>query len=175
MMLHDLEPTALARFCGALLANSDQDSLLRLFSRYGYLAIAFAAFWEGEALLIVAGALCGAGYLDWRWTIIAAALGGAAGDQVYFYLAHDRAARLVERSARLRRWLPRVRALVARHGTWTVLLSRFAAGLRITIPLVCATAGMNPLKYSVLNLLSALAWACFWVAVSYQLGAHLFR
>lgn len=159
----------------ALLFAFDEASTLRLFAKYGYLAIALAAFWEGEGLLIVAGTLCGAGYLDWRWTIIAAAIGGAAGDQIYFYIAHERAARLISRSARLRRWLPRVRAFVQRHGTWAVLLSRFAAGLRITIPLVCATAGMNPLKYSTLNLISAFIWASAWVGLTYQMGARLLR
>jgi membrane protein DedA with SNARE-associated domain len=153
---------------------SNGDSLfLRLLPKYGYLAVLIAAFWEGEAVLIAAGTLCGAGYLDWRLTILAATIGGAAGDQIYFYAAHERAARLVQKSKRLRKWYPRVKAFVLRHGTIAVLLSRFAAGLRITIPLVCATAAMPPRKYSSLNLLSALCWASVWVAISYQFGARL--
>src|SRR6266550_5278095 len=157
----------------ALLAPNAEGLGVHLVSPYGYLAILIAAFWEGEAVLIAAGALCGAGYLDWRLTILAAAIGGAAGDQIYFYAAHDRAARLIHKSKRLRDWYPRVSRFVLRHGTMAVLLSRFAAGLRITIPLVCATAGMSPRKYSTLNLLSAFAWASVWVAISYQFGAHL--
>src|SRR5689334_13997913 len=148
-------------------------SLLRLLPQYGYFAILAAAFWEGEAVLIAAGTLCGAGYLDWRLTILAAAIGGAAGDQIYFYAAHERAARLVQKSKRLRKWYPKVSAFVLRHGTVAVLLSRFAAGLRITIPLVCATARMPARKYSSLNFLSALCWASTWVAISYQFGSRL--
>lgn len=146
---------------------------MRLLPRYGYFAIVLAAFWEGEAVLIAAGAMCGAGYLDWRFTILAAAIGGSAGDQIYFYAAHQRAARLVQKSKRLRRWYPKVRTFVVRHGTAAVLLSRFAAGLRITIPLICATAAMPARKYSTLNLISAFAWASVWVAISYQFGRHL--
>jgi len=157
-----------------LLLVFNGDSLfLRLLPQYGYLAVLLAAFWEGEAVLIAAGTLCGAGYLDWRLTILAAAIGGAAGDQIYFYAAHERAARLVQKSKRLRKWYPRVSKFVLRHGTTAVLLSRFAAGLRITIPLVCATVGMSPRKYSPLNFLSALCWASVWVVISYQFGAHL--
>lgn len=153
---------------------ADQQSLgMRLLPKYGYFAILFAAFWEGEVVLIAAGALCGAGYLDWRWTILAAALGGSAGDQIYFYAAHERAARLIQKSKRLSRWFPKVKKFILRHGTWAVLLSRFAAGLRITIPIVCASAGMSPKKYSPLNLISGFAWASFWVAISYQFGTHL--
>ena len=45
---------------------STQAELLRWLPKYGYFAILLAAFWEGEAVLIAAGALCGAGLLDWR-------------------------------------------------------------------------------------------------------------
>lgn len=152
---------------------SEQTLWMRLLPKYGYFAVLLAAFWEGEATLIAAGALCGAGYLDWRLTILAATIGGAAGDQIYFYAAHERAARLIQKSSRLRRWYPKVRRFVLKHGTLAVLLSRFAAGLRITIPLVCATAGMSPRKYSPLNLISAFAWSSLWVAISYQAGARL--
>ena len=155
-----------------LLAATDPN-LLRFLSKYGYFAILLAAFWEGEAVLIAAGVLCGSGYLDWRLTIIAAAIGGSAGDQIYFYAAHDRAARLINKSKRMRKWYPKISKFVLRHGTIAVLLSRFATGLRITIPLVCATAGMSPKKYSPLNLISAFAWATFWVAVMYQVGARV--
>src|SRR5438445_1857089 len=146
---------------------------VRFLARWGYFAILFAAFWEGEAVLITAGTLCGAGLLDWRLTILAAAIGGSAGDQVYFYAAHERAARAIEKSKRLSKWYPRVSKFVLRHSTVAVLLSRFAAGLRITIPLVCATVRMPPKKYSIVSLVSGFAWASFWVALSYQAGSHL--
>ena len=152
---------------------NDQSWGTRLLPKYGYLAILVAAFWEGEIVLIAAGALCGSGYLDWRLTILAAAIGGSAGDQMYFYAAHERAARLIKKSKRLSKWYPKISKFVLRHSTVAVLLSRFAAGLRITIPLVCATVGMPAKKYSTLSLISGFAWASFWVAVSYQAGAHL--
>jgi membrane protein DedA with SNARE-associated domain len=154
-------------------ASFDKNMAVHFVSRWGYLAILFAAFWEGEAVLITAGTLCGAGFLDWRLTILAAAIGGSAGDQVYFYAAHQRAARAIQKSKRLSKWYPKISKFVLRHSTIAVLLSRFAAGLRITIPLVCATAGMPAKKYSTLNLISGFAWASFWVAVTYQIGAHL--
>jgi membrane protein DedA with SNARE-associated domain len=158
---------------GDLSGSVDKSMAVKFLARWGYLAILFAAFWEGEAVLITAGTLCGAGLLDWRLTILAAAIGGSAGDQIYFYAAHERAARAIKKSKRLSKWYPKVSKFVLRHSTVAVLLSRFAAGLRITIPLVCATAGMPARKYSVLNLVSGFAWASFWVAITYQIGAHL--
>jgi len=151
----------------------DQSWGLRLLPKYGYVAILAAAFWEGEVVLIAAGALCGRGYLNWKWTILFAAIGGSAGDQMYFYAAHERAARLIRKSKRLNKWYPKISSFVLRHSTIGVLGSRFAAGFRISIPLVCATAGMPAKKYSALSLTSGFLWASFWVAVSYQAGARL--
>jgi membrane protein DedA with SNARE-associated domain len=151
----------------------DQSWGIRLLPKYGYLAILLAAFWEGEVVLIAAGALCGRGYLNWKWTILFAAIGGSAGDQMYFYAAHERAARLIKKSKRLSKWYPKISRFVLRHSTIGVLCSRFAAGFRISIPLVCATAGMPARKYSALSLTSGFLWASFWVAVSYQAGARL--
>src|SRR5437016_12545416 len=116
----------------SLLATTDSGWAMRLLPKYGYLAILLAAFWEGEIVLITAGLLCGSGYLDWRLTIIAAAIGGSAGDQIYFYAFHERAARAIQKSKRLTRYYPRISKFVLRHGTIAVLVSRFAAGFRIT-------------------------------------------
>ena len=150
----------------------DKNLLQRLLSsKYTYFLVLGAAFWEGEVVLCTAGYLCGAGYLDWRLTILAGAIGGSAGDQIYFYAAHERAARAINKNKRLRKWYPKIIRIVLKHSTVAVLLSRFLAGLRISIPLVCATAGMPARKYSTLNLISGFLWASFWVAVFYQVGA----
>jgi len=150
----------------------DRNLLQRLLSsKYTYFLVLGAAFWEGEVVLCTAGYLCGAGYLDWRLTILAGAIGGSAGDQIYFYAAHERAARAINKNKRLRKWYPKISKIVLKHSTVAVLLSRFLAGLRISIPLVCATAGMPARKYSTLNLISGFLWASFWVSVFYQIGA----
>src|SRR2546423_12038825 len=85
--------TILHSLTSLILLVNDQGIVIRGLSKYGYFAILFAAFWEGEVVLIAAGALCGAGYLDWRWTILAAAIGGLAGDQNYFFAAQGRGGR----------------------------------------------------------------------------------
>ncbi len=40
-----------------------------------------------------------------------------------------------------------------------ILLCRFLPGLRVAIPAACAYAGVAPLRFSALSLLSSLAWA----------------
>jgi membrane protein DedA with SNARE-associated domain len=49
--------------------------------------------------------------------------------------------------------------LVRRHATMMVLLIRFAPGLRVALTAACVYVEVPPLKFSILNSLTALAWA----------------
>lgn len=140
---------------------------------YGYLGILLWSFWGGEECVIVSGLLASKGYLRLPGVILAAALGGALGDQIYFYLGGKTVPRLLRRSQRLRRAYPRAERLVQKHGAAIVLVSRFLAGLRITIPIACATFQMSAVKYSLLNLLSAFLWATLFGMVAYYSGRAL--
>jgi membrane protein DedA with SNARE-associated domain len=51
-----------------------------------------------------------------------------------------------------------------------VLISRFPPGLRIAIPVACAYAGVRPIRFSALNLISGLAWAGAIMLVIVKLG-----
>ena len=50
-------------------------------------------------------------------------------------------------------------ARVRRHDSVMVCLIRFAPGMRVALAAACAYAGVSPLKFSLLNSLSALVWA----------------
>ncbi len=86
------------------------------------------------------------------------ALGGAAGDQIWFYLLRGRI-HWLDRYPKLGKYRDRVIARVHANETGLVLASRFLPGLRTAIPIACAYAGTKPLKFSALNLVSAFAWA----------------
>ena len=89
---------------------------------------------------------------------LAGAFGGSTGDQIWFYLLRHRV-HWLDRFPRLRRYRDNVMHQVHRNETGLVLVSRFLPGLRTAIPIACAYADMNPLKFSALNLVSGLAWA----------------
>src|SRR5262245_53807339 len=86
------------------------------------------------------------------------ALGGSTGDQIWFYLLRGRL-HWLDRFPALARLSAGVRRRVQENETGLVLVSRFLPGLRTAIPIACTYAGMNPLKFSALNLVSAFAWA----------------
>jgi membrane protein DedA with SNARE-associated domain len=65
----------------------------------------------------------------------------------------------LNRYPKIARYRDRVSAHVHAHETLIILASRFLPGLRTAIPVACAYAGVRPLKFSSLNLISAFAWA----------------
>jgi membrane protein DedA with SNARE-associated domain len=123
-----------------------------------YLPIYVAAIIEGEIYYSKVCADAVSGRLNWVLVLLAGALGGATGDQLWFYILRGRL-HWLDRYPRLRKYHDRVIAHVHAHETGIVLVSRFLPGLRTAIPIACAYAEVNAIKFSTLNLLSALAWA----------------
>jgi undecaprenyl-diphosphatase len=123
-----------------------------------YLWIFFAAILEGEFYYSGQCAQAMGGKLAWFPVMVAGALGGAAGDQFWFYLLRGRI-HWIDRYPRLGRYRARISARVHSHETGIILVSRFLPGLRTAIPVACAYANVHPVKFSLLNLVSAFAWA----------------
>ena len=123
-----------------------------------YLTIYIAAILEGEVYYSKVAADAVRGRLWWPAVLACGALGGATGDQLWFYLLRGRI-HWLDRYPRLAKYRDRVMHHVHQHEGGLVLVSRFLPGLRTAIPIACAYAGMHALKFSVLNVISAFAWA----------------
>ena len=123
-----------------------------------YLSIYVAAILEGEIYYIAMCIAAGAGKVNWLGVWIAGALGGSTGDQIWFYLLRGRIDWL-DRYPWLAKRRDAVVDRVKAHQILMLLISRFPPGLRVAIPVACAYAGVPPLQFSALNLLSGFAWA----------------
>ena len=134
-----------------------------------YLSIFIAAILEGEIYYIAMCVAAGAGRLQWEGVLIAGALGGSAGDQFWFYLLRKRI-HWLDRYAWMARHRDAVVHRVKANQELIVLSCRFLPGLRTAIPIACAYAGMRPLRFSTLNLISAFAWAGAIMLVVVKLG-----
>ena len=112
-----------------------------------------------------------AGKLQWQPVLIAGALGGATGDQFWFYLLRSHIHWLDRYS-----WMARHRDAVAyrvkNNQNSILVISRFLPGLRTAIPIACAYAGVKPLIFSTLNLISAFLWAGTIMLVVTKLGPN---
>jgi undecaprenyl-diphosphatase len=123
-----------------------------------YVPIFLAAVLEGEIYYSKVCADVMAGKLHWLPVLVAGALGGSTGDQLWFYLLRGHI-HWLDRFPWLGKYRDVVSARVHAHETAVVLVSRFLPGLRTAIPIACAYAGMRALKFTLLNLTSAFAWA----------------
>ena len=123
-----------------------------------YISVYIFAILEGEVYYTTACVAASMGKLNWAAVILAGALGGSTGDQIWFYLLRGRLDWL-DRYQWLARHHAAVSARVAAHETPMILAGRFLPGLRVAVSAACAYAKVNPLKYSALNLVSGFLWA----------------
>src|SRR6476661_5726024 len=110
---------------------------------------------EGEIYYIAMCVAASQGKIAWQGVLIAGALGGATGDQFWFYLLRGRI-HWLDRYPWMAQHRNRVSGHVRAHESGILLVSRFLPGLRTAIPIACAYAGVRATKFSALNLLSAL-------------------
>jgi membrane protein DedA with SNARE-associated domain len=136
-----------------------------------YLAIFLFAILEGEIYYIAMCVAAAAGKLNTIGVVVAGALGGSAGDQIWFYLLRGHI-HWIDRFPRLRRHHDAVVDRVKEKQTLMVLMCRFLPGLRVAIPVACAYAGIPPLRFSALHLVSAFAWAMSIMLVVGKLGPN---
>ena len=134
-----------------------------------YLSILVAAILEGEIYYIAMCVAAAAGRVRWEGVLIAGALGGATGDQFWFYLLRGRI-HWLDRYPWMARHRDAVVHRVKDNQNLILVISRFLPGLRTAIPIACAYGGVNPLHFSSLNLVSAFLWASTIMFVVTKLG-----
>ena len=134
-----------------------------------YVPIYIAAILEGEIYYITMCVAAAAGKVAWQGVLVAGALGGATGDQIWFYLLRGRL-HWLDRYQWMARHRDAVVHRVRDNQTLVLLISRFLPGLRTAIPIACAYAGVKRLTFSFLNLCSAFLWAGTIMLVVTKLG-----
>jgi membrane protein DedA with SNARE-associated domain len=136
-----------------------------------YLGVLLAAIVEGEIAYVAASALVAQGQLNAAGVLVCGAIGAAIGDQAYFYVFRGRLPRWMARYPSLQQKAAPLLDRVRRHQSFMVLLIRFAPGLRIALAAACAWVDVPAWKFSMLNLLSAFAWAVVMMVLVGWFGA----
>lgn len=150
-------------------------SLSDLAGPLAYLGVFVATVIEGEVVFVAATVLVQMGKLDPLGVYGAAALGGSIGDQLYFYSLRGRLSRWLDLFPGWSRRRDLIVARVRQNASAMILLCRFLPGLRVAIPAACAYADVAPLRFSVLSLVSSLAWAAAIMAFIGWLGPTSFE
>lgn len=124
---------------------------------WSYPAIALAAAVEGEIVFVGAAALVGTGDLSAGAVALAGTVGAALGDWFHYFAVRGRVAGWV------RDGLPLAGqdalGWIRRHHTMAVAAIRFVPGFRIALTVLCAAAGVSPLRFCAVNAITAAIWA----------------
>jgi membrane protein DedA with SNARE-associated domain/membrane-associated phospholipid phosphatase len=127
----------------------------------------------GEALLIIGlfvpstvvllgiGGLIGAGRLPFWPIFIATTAGAVVGDAISFWIGYVFKERLTEVACfqRYRKLLSAGQRYFALHGGKSVVIGRFIPGIKSVVPGIAGMMGMGMLRFTLLNILSSIAWA----------------
>jgi len=127
----------------------------------------------GVALMLGIGALVGLDVLPLWPTIFWAFLGAIIGDGVSYWLGHTYEHQLKEvwPLSRYPRLVRRGEIYFKKHGSISVFFGRFIGPIRPIIPAVAGVMKMPPLKFYVINVLSALLWAPVVILPGVAVGA----
>jgi len=137
---------------------------------YGYWAIFFGTFIEGETVLIIGGLMAYQGYLSLPWVILAAFGGTLSGDQLYFYLGRIYGARILGRRPTWQKRADKVYHLLERSQNYLIFFFRFLYGLRTITPFVIGLSRISPRKFLFLNALGAVVWSLLIGSAGYLFG-----
>ncbi|CAH2797342.1 MAG: DedA protein [uncultured Caballeronia sp.] len=139
-------------------------------------SIAFiGTFVPGSTAMFVAGALVGTGSLNLGWVFACALAGAVAGDAASYWFGCSHK----ETIARLWPFRTHPGMLTAgqryfeAHGAKSVIFARFIAPLRAIVPVVAGMMGMRPVRFLVINIISALVWAPVHILPGVVFGASI--
>ncbi|HEY7674745.1 MAG TPA: DedA family protein [Burkholderiales bacterium] len=143
------------------------DNLIR---EYGYLAILVGTFFEGETIVLLAGAAAHFGYLELHWIIATALTGSIAGDQLWYTLGRRWGPRIISLRRSWQERAVRVHHHLRRHQDWLILSFRYYYGLRSITPFAIGSAQVPKLRFFVLNFIGAVLWSISFGFAGYFLG-----
>lgn len=132
-------------------------------------------FFPGSTAMFIAGAFAGTGTLNLGWLFVTAIAGAVAGDALSFWIGHRYRESLVQMwpFSRYPAIFEKAQAYFRQRGARSVILARFIAPLRAVVPIVAGMAGMSPMRFLVMNVVSALIWAPAHILPGVVFGASL--
>lgn len=144
-----------------------------LIVRWGYLAVVLGTFFEGETILVAAGALAHRGYLSLPLVVLCAFLGSVAGDQLWFQLGRRYGQPFLDRRPAWKKRAAAVQRHLLRFGDLFVLGFRFLVGVRTVTPALLGASGFSRARFAWLNALGGALWSAVIGGAGYVLGAAL--
>ena len=112
-------------------------------------------------VLVGAGTLVGLGKLPFWPVFLLTVLGATAGDAISYWFGHIYKFHVKSMwpFSRYPEAITKGEAYMQRHGGKSVFIGRFVPGVKAVIPGIAGMTGMDPWRFTVINIVSAFAWA----------------
>jgi len=126
-------------------------------------------------MLFGVGAMIPTGVIQLGPVLLLAIAGAVMGDCFSYWLGHHYRERLY-RMWPLNRYpgvIRRGQDYFSRHGGKSILLGRFVGAVRPIIPTIAGVAGMRPMNFLIVDILSAMAWAPCYILPGAVVGASI--
>ncbi|MDF2373141.1 MAG: VTT domain-containing protein [Rhizobiaceae bacterium] len=134
-------------------------------------------FMPSTVVLVGAGALIGSGTLSFWPIFLFTTLGAVVGDFMSYWIGHTYRERLksIWPFSRYTFLIDSGQAFFARHGAKSIFIARFLPAIKSIVPGIAGMMGMNVKTFSIINTVSAFAWAIVHLAPGIIAGRGLSR
>ena len=129
----------------------------------------------GAILIIAFGALIALGHLDMTSTVLLCIAGAITGDGLSYWLGYHYKTQIkkIWPFKHFNKQLQAGEKFFERHGGKSVAMGRFVGPIRAVIPTIAGMMGMSPMRFTIINILSAIAWAPAYLLPGVVFGASL--
>jgi membrane protein DedA with SNARE-associated domain len=142
-----------------------------ILDQYGYLALAFGTFFEGETAILVASSLIREGIFAGPYTVLFGFLGSFMSDWLYYLIGRLNGTYFIARRPKLQQHFKPVQTFFDHHRIQVLLTYRFLYGFRVIIPLLVGMSGVKPLQFFFYSVVSGLFWASVVSLLGFGLGS----
>jgi len=136
-------------------------------TRYGYIAIVFGTFFEGETTVLLGGIFSKLGYMKLDYVMAWAFLGTFAGDCTFFFLGKVFGRNIIDRYEFLRSKIPLANGIMRRYGNFIIFLVRFFVGVRGIILLLLGCTDIKKRTFFLYSTISSALWSIVVSAIGF--------
>lgn len=146
-----------------------------LLEKFGYIAVFFGSFLEGEAILVAAGFFAERGYLDVVKVGLVGFAGAYVGHLFWFWLGRRHGVKLLDRFPRMKTHLGASIRMFERYGAAAIIITQWLYGLRITCAVIIGMSRISIVKFLAYEAISCALWATIITALGYYFGRAVER
>lgn len=146
-------------------------SLQHSIENISYLVVFLGTFIEGETVGVIAGFSARTGHLQLLRVTVVVTLAAFVSDQLYFYIGRRYGARVLKRKPEWSNRSARIRHYINERGNWFLFSFRFMYGIRTISPFVIGMSEVKPMRFGLINAISAVVWGVSFSLLGFGLGA----